>query len=389
MSKDAVEIKDELLAAYKAAAADDSFAPAPRVKSAVMMYARTLADHRTAFPGSVAHENALEETELASVPRDSKTLDPRPLPVTPLSTDEEGTEWPRDLPPAVQGSTWQSLGKWVAAATAGGLALGASYSWFNATRQPSALPEPMVARVVVPPVVAAPPVVVAAAEPPLASQPPAAVARLEATEAAPRREANEAAPRARAETAKAAAKKVVPKNTEAKLAKAPNVTSNPPVAVADGRPVAAPQISAAPLPGNTGGTGNASGAMASSPAPAEAIALNDAVSANNKTMRATAAQPEAASASMSTADARVGAGLARPEHEAVPEKWMAYIADLKSRGRTREADIELVRLRERYPQFNLGKPTKFIDRPMNKPTDNAIDAPVPTYTPTIPPSQPK
>jgi hypothetical protein len=407
MSKDAIEVKDELLTVYKAAAADDSFVPAPRVKSAVMMYARTLAEHRNAFPGSVAHENAAEETELASVPRDNKTLDPRPLPIKPLSSDDEneGTEWPRDLPPVVQGSAWQSLGKWVAAATAGGLALGASYSWFNASRQHSAAPEPMIAQApaaapvvvvppvaVAPPVTAAPPLVVATAEPP--------AARVEANEASPRREAADAAaPRAKAELAKpAAVKKAAPKNNEAKLAKAPNATSNPPVAVADGKPVAAPQISAAPLPNNVG---SASGAVAAGPAPAEAVAMNDAASTDSKAKRA--ASPQAGAASMSTmearasgadgrantADARVSAALGRPEHEAVPEKWMAYITDLKNRGRTREADIELVRLRERYPQFNIGKPTKFIDKPMNKPTDNPVDAPSPIYTPTTPPSQPR
>jgi hypothetical protein len=398
MSKDAIEVKDELLTVYIAAAADDSFVPATRVKSAVMMYARTLAEHRNAFPGSVAHENAAEETELASVPRDNKTLDPRPLPIKPLSSDgeEEGTQWPRDLPPAVQGSAWQSLGKWVAAATAGGLALGASYSWFNASRQHSAAPEPMIAQApAAPPVVVVPPVAVATAEPP--------AARAEATEASPRREVAEAAaPRAKAELAKpAVVKKVAPKNSETKLAKAPNATSNPPVAVADGKPVAAPQVSAAPLPNYAGNTVATSGAVAASSAPAEAVAMNDAVSVDSKAKRA--ASPQAGAASMSTmegrasgadgrantADARVSAALGRPEHEAVPEKWMVYITDLKNRGRTREADIELMRLRERYPQFNIGKPTKFIDRPMNKPTDSPVDAPSPAYTPTTPPSQPR
>jgi hypothetical protein len=397
MSKDAIEVKDELLTVYKAAAADDSFVPAPRVKSAVMMYARTLAEHRNAFPGSVAHENAAEETELASVPRDSKTLDPRPLPIKPLSSDseEEGTEWPRDLPPVVQGSAWQSLGKWVAAATAGGLALGASYSWFNASQQHSAAPEPMIAQAP-----AAAPVVVV---PPVVAAEPLAAARVEATEAAPRREVAEAAaPRAKSELAKpAVVKKVAPKNNEVKLAKAPNATSNPPVAVADGKPVAAPQVSAAPLPNYAGNTVATSGAVAASSAPAETVAMNEAASVDSKAKRA--ASPQAGAASMSTmearasgadgragtADARISAALGRPEHEAVPEKWMAYITDLKNRGRTREADIELVRLRERYPQFNIGKPTKFIDRPMNKPTDSPVDAPSPTYTPTTPSSQPK
>ncbi|MBU6436656.1 MAG: hypothetical protein KGQ77_03935 [Betaproteobacteria bacterium] len=45
------------------------------------------------------------------------------------------------------------------------------------------------------------------------------------------------------------------------------------------------------------------------------------------------------------------ASLARPAHEADPAQWWAYIAKLHERGRVKEADIEWIRLHERYPAF--------------------------------------
>jgi hypothetical protein len=47
------------------------------------------------------------------------------------------------------------------------------------------------------------------------------------------------------------------------------------------------------------------------------------------------------------------ASLGRPAHEADPEQWWAHITQLRSKGRVKEADIELIRLRDRYPVFKL------------------------------------
>jgi hypothetical protein len=46
----------------------------------------------------------------------------------------------------------------------------------------------------------------------------------------------------------------------------------------------------------------------------------------------------------------------RIDREADPAKWMLYINDLRSRAHAREADAELARLRERFPQFAPAKP---------------------------------
>jgi len=50
--------------------------------------------------------------------------------------------------------------------------------------------------------------------------------------------------------------------------------------------------------------------------------------------------------------ARVGGGV-RALDESNPDNWARRIAELRRAGRIAEADVELKRLRERYPDFKL------------------------------------
>jgi hypothetical protein len=373
---------DELLDAYQAAAKDDSFVPSPRVRGAVLMYARTLADHRNAFPGSVAHRNEDEELELSSVPRAPSTLDPRPLPVKPL--EEEHESWPRDLPPAPVASAWASLGRWVATAAAGGLALGASYSWFSANLHKTASPEPMIAQAPAAP----------AAAIPVPAPVPQTAAQTEMNKPAVLAEAKSAAPAANAaNTSRIKPDKEVVNKTKpsvvrerkepltgslnkeppaGSLSKEPPVGSvnNPPVMVADGRAITQPQIASRSLSSPSATPAAAEQVAVAAPPAAAPPAAAVPAPYTAPQAAATAAAPSMAgaraasvakaegdvadSANNTNAPTALNKALARPEHEADPQKWMAYIIDLRSRGRSREASIELVRLRDRYPKFNAG-----------------------------------
>lgn len=344
------EAPDDLLKRYQETVSDESFEPASRVRSAVLMYARTLAEHRNAFPGSVAHRNEDEEQELASVPREQKSLDPRPLPIKPLpDLSDEGDSWPRELPRVAAANPWLSLGRWVATAIAGGLALGAGYSWWNGMRHQNAgSNEPILAQ--------APATLPAKAEAP-ASPPPATVnaptqvaqadikaitpseasRKLEAPPASPANKSGVAA--ASDKAAKPTAVAAAPRSKERNLPA--GSTSNPSVMVADGAAIPSPQIAARSL-----STPSAEAAPSVAAAPAAPVAQS-AVIAAAPAMRAAAPRAEAAPESRASAKTAAVA----TEYESDPAKWMNYINALRTRGRTREADVELMRLRERYPQY--------------------------------------
>lgn len=337
--------QDPLLDTYQAAAGDDSFRPAPRVRGAVLMYARTLADHRSAFPGSMAHQNEDEELELSSVPRDKATLDPRALPVKPLA-EEEQDNWPRELPPAPVQSAWLSLSKWVLSALAGGLALGAAYSWFNASRMSSQAPEPMIAQASSAAPAAVPPPVsdsgkeraIAKADDNATNTAPNATpsvdsaanqdkpAQLAARAAKPLGEVPPtprelspaaAAPAAAAKPQAAPAAVADASATRGKLSSGSTV--NPPVAAANGNAIAPPQIAARSLP--------------------------VAKTAADAAVAAAPAAPPAAATSPT-----------RAALEADPTKWMAYVNELIGKGRIDEANTEIAKLYKRYPQLNPNKP---------------------------------
>ncbi len=346
--------KDELLSAYQSAAKDDIFTPAPRVRSAVLMYARTLADHRNAFPGSVAHRNDDEALELSSVPREGRTLDPRPMPhIKPLPGDAgDQDSWPRETPGirvVRPRSPWLSLGQWIAAAAAGGLALGASYSWFNASRHNNASPEPVLAQAP-----AAPPVVASVASETQAKPP-------ESSSAASKASADKSEKPREVVIAQADQPAKTSKQNRAATPRAKTLpagsTVNPPVSVADGSAIATPQIAARPL---------SSTEMAGVASRVASVANEQAVAAAPAAAPAAMTAPTAAAAPQPQAKInREALAQARAEREAYPERWMIYVNDLRSRGHVREADAELARLRERHHQFVV---------PATKPA-NAASAP--------------
>jgi hypothetical protein len=369
--KQSAEAKDPLLDAYHAAAKDDGFAPAPRVKGAVLMYARTLADHRNAFPGSVAHHNEDEELELSSVPVAANTLDPRPLPIKPL--EDELPSWPRDLPPVAAPSAWASVGKWAATAAAGGLALGASFSWFSGNFHKPAAPEPII--VAQAPAVATVPILI---PPPVLSEPSlpvkpsvagaaptvpttATTATTAARQAAPTTQIAQAQTNPRTDAAlarpKAAAVPQARARSENVAKELPiGAISNPPVMVADGRAIAPPQIAARPLADAKSSDATRTDATRSDAKASEVSPTLASPAAITAPATAAATRPAPAIAAADGSSAVASKALARPEHEADPQAWMSYILDLRSRGRSREASIELVRLRDRYPKFNAGTP---------------------------------
>lgn len=111
-------------------------------------------------------------------------------------------------------------------------------------------------------------------------------------------------------------------------------------------PAAAARVAAAPLP-----VANNTPAAVETASPA--IAAADKPASDSKA--AGSASPPAAGSPASAAEqrARLLASLGRPAHEADPEQWWAHITQLRSKGRVKEADIELIRLRDRYPVFKL------------------------------------
>jgi hypothetical protein len=114
-------------------------------------------------------------------------------------------------------------------------------------------------------------------------------------------------------------------------------------------PAAAARVAAAPFPA----ANNAPGALA--PASSTIATADKPASDSQGASSAPTSPPPAAGMPSSAAEqrARLLASLGRPSHEADPEQWWAHITQLRSKGRVKEADIEQIRLRDRYPAFKL------------------------------------
>jgi hypothetical protein len=331
---------DALAARYHDAVRRDAEAqrePAARVREAALLYARTLAQGRAA-------PQAEPGAEAAAPPPDDDLLEP----VAPAAAR------------AANDTHWRIAA--LASLVIAGLATVIGVHWHRGepaavvAQAPEAQPaaaEPKAADVE-PDMPAAEPRVAVGANANLPAARPAAAPRSEQAAVAaatpnPGKAATPAVPAAPPAAAKTAAPAIA--------AAGPAAARPAPQVLAAAPPVRTPPQVSAAQKANASAYGMIPRNAATDTAPADAAASS----------------PGAQAMSAAEARARLMASLARPAHESDPAQWWAYIAGLHARGRVKEADIEWIRLHERFPAFKPppGSPygSDTADRPTDKPAE--------------------
>jgi hypothetical protein len=370
---------DKLIDRYAQAIAHDDVSPAPHIRNAVLMYAATVAQqrkdtasaqpvrdpHDEEFPLRAANASRWRTWAAASVvvtaiagvlgwqftkpsqPADTLAMAPyqgkaeqvaaapSPAPaLTPAPMQNAAAEKATSVTAMTSAMSLPAEPPQVAAAT---ISRNESVPQ-SAKAKPQSAPrqaETKLARAASPPPATTPRP--AAAD---STKPVATIAAAPPAPPSPSREVQTGAQAARAESAKT---KLADEATSASGAGSAGSTR------AAAAPAAAARTAAAPFPA----ANNAPGAL--TPASSTIAAADKPASDSQATSSAPTSPQPAAGMPSSAAEqrARLLASLGRPTHEADPEQWWAHITQLRSKGRVKEADIEQIRLRDRYPAFKL------------------------------------